>query len=154
MVSIQPITNSYVEEVESCYFPCVNKVYKKGGIMDILMIQSPLFVYLCQFNGTCFAPGKEYSKKYFKYFYNNIDHLSARKIVLSSLLRAPMSNGQLKREEYLPTLYRYYDLEFTFNDNSLYINRYLKVIKSDLKCNNGILHLLNGMIDFEVWNNY
>lgn len=170
MVSLQPITMSYVEEDESCYPPpCSEPVYKsynKGSVMDVLMTYSPLFAYLAQyskldnllnykeFNGTCFAPCKEYSQKYWDLFYNKIDHLRAKEIVLSSLIKAPMNVSQLKKEQVLPTLGNAIDnLEFTTDCyNDLYVRTYgsnvvVKVVKTDIHCNNGIIHLLNGIVD-------
>jgi hypothetical protein len=164
MVSLQPVTQSYVEEPESCFLPSF-KNYRKGSLMDNLMVHSPLFAYLAQvgmldddldspeFKGTCFAPCEEYCRKYFNVFHNQIDHLKARRIVLCSLLRKPVTKEQLFKDyQIVPTLYRYFNLplSYSFSEQQMKINHNLTIVIPDLKCNNGILHLTNGLIDADL----
>jgi len=164
MVSIQPVTQSYVEEVESCFLPSI-KNYRKGSLMDNLMVHSPLFAYLAQvgmmddtldspeFRGTCFAPCEEYCRRYFKLFEGNIDHLKARRIVLCSLLKTPVTKEELFRDyQIVPTLYRYFSLplSYSFSEQQMKINYNLKIVIPDLQCTNGVLHLMDGLIDADL----
>lgn len=164
MVSIQSTVISYIEETESCYpTPCtiIYKQYTKGSVMDALMKYSPLFAFLAQysklddlldsdeFNGTCFAPCLEYSDKYLDFFQKNIDHLKARHIVLASLLRAPMASRNLNYEQMIPTLNKFFSLDIFLDVNgTVYLNNArLKLLKTDYKCTNGILHIVSGLIN-------
>ena len=168
MVSLQSSNNSYLEETESCYpkpYQLIYKSYTKGSIMDVITTYSPLFSYLVQFSkldymldsmefkGTCIVPCIEYSNTYMDYISKNINILRAREIVLSSLLRAPMLYSNLQNEESIPTLNRYYDLELVHYSDQVFIRNqkipgnYIQFIKTDLQCKNGVLHLINGLID-------
>jgi|688.fasta_scaffold1296107_1 hypothetical protein len=159
MVSIQPIANSYVPETESCFLLPKTKTYRKGSVMSVLVSQSPLYAYLAQvgnldddldspeFNGTCFAPCKEYSKRYYHLFFNNIDHLRARNLVLSSLLRAPMYKKDLAKNQIIPTLFRYSSICVNpYTDSGCLNINNMPIINGDLTCKNGVLHILSGLI--------
>lgn len=162
MVSMQPIINSYVPETDSCYNLPKIKVYNKGSVMDVLVKESPLFAYLAQvanldddlddpqFNGTVFAPCKEYSNRYYNQFINNIDHLTARRLVLSSLLRSPMMKKDLELSQFLPTEYRYADMCLYSSLNSFGIDcltvNSVPITKAELLCANGVLYITSGLI--------
>lgn len=162
MVSMQPITQSYMEEPKSCFKKPEIKPYKKGSIMDVLMRESPLMAYIAQvarldhdlddldFKGTCFAPCHEYCSRYWKYFKGNIDHLTARQIILSSCLKAQVKQKDLY---YGPTLYpslnRYSNIHVSTGCD-LVLNGNLKIIKADQQCTNGIIQFINGMIEPEM----
>lgn len=156
MVSMQPVTQSYLEEPESC-FKIVPKEYKSKSLMSTLMCCSPLFAYLAQislldtmldsdeFTGSCFAPCEEYCKRYMHIFIDKTDHLTARKIVLASLLPNRITKDQLFKDyEILPTLDRY-ALMYIDSDKML-INHNLKIVRPNINCSNSTIHLLNGVI--------
>jgi hypothetical protein len=157
MVSIQPIANSYVPETESCFLLPKLKTYRKGSVMSVLTTQSPLYAYLAQvgnlddyldspeFNGTCFAPCKEYSKRYYHLFLNNIDHLRARNLILSSLLRAPMYKKNLENNQIIPTMFRYSSICVMPYGECMKIND-MPIVNGDLTCENGVIHVLSGLI--------
>ena len=160
MVSIQPINISYIEADESCFLRPIEKVYEKGGMMNALMIYSPIFAYLAQvakldgmldsyeFNGTCIAPCKEYSDKYFKKINRNVDHGTARKIVLHCCLQNQTRQSDMFDEpKIMPTLNGYTHLKMSINKRI--DNKYI-VVTGDLQCTNGILHLVNGLMDPEI----
>jgi hypothetical protein len=174
MVSLHPVNISYLEETESCFPKTCEiryKSYTKGSIMDVIMKHSPIFSFLAQysklddlldsmeFNGTCIAPCKEYSDKYFSWISKNIDHLKAREIVLSSLLRSQMLYSNLENEESIPTLNPTgYYIELENLNNMLFLRNtknpgdFFIFTKTDLKCKNGVLHLINGLIDPQFLN--
>lgn len=161
MVSLQPVTQSYLEEPESCFLVS-SKRYRKNSIMDNLMSNSPLFAYLAQvaflddmldspeFTGTCFAPCEEYCMKYFQVFKDKIDHLKARHIILSSMISVPVTKKELFiNYQIIPTLDKYntINLSYSFNTRQMMINDNLKIVVSDIQCNNGTIQLLNGLIN-------
>jgi len=145
--------------------------------MHVLTKQSPIFAYLCQlsqldqlldsdeFRGTVFAPCVEYCSKYWERFNSNtIDHQRARELVLSATLGAPMLLRDIFLEPdvnvpfagcqmaTMPTLHRYSSVHAQVHPytQQLKINGSLTVFKGDLQCVNGVLHLLNGMIEPET----
>lgn len=169
MVSLQPVTLSYIEETESCFLPSV-KQYKKGSMMDTLMAHSPLMAYFAQigmlddqldsseFVGTCFAPCEEYCQKYYGIFKDKINHLQARNIVLSSMLNVPMTKEEIFRNyEILPTLHGYnmIKLRYDFKQREMMISSSaagsavggaVKIVYPDVKCTNGMVQITNGLI--------
>lgn len=157
MVSIQPITQSYIEESESCFL-ISPKEYKKGGVMNTLVKYSPLFAFLVQRAflddyldteqlGSCFVPSMEYCERYFEIF-KDVDHLRARQIVLSSLVRARLTRINLQESCELPSVNRYFYISVkNINNTILLTDSNLKIIRSDICCSNGIIHILNGLID-------
>ena len=174
MVSMQPTNQSYLAEEESCFLRPKQKVYRKGGLMSILMKQSPIFAFLCQvsglddrldseeFNGTVFAPCREYCDQHWTMFSpSTIDHLRAREMVLAATLARPMRERDLYMEPdvhvpengnltaALPTLHRYSYLYTDVEPGTqlLKINRTLTIVRGDLQCTNGVLHLLSGLIE-------
>lgn len=163
MVSMQPITQSYLEEPKSCFNKPQIKPYNKGSVMDVLMRESPLLAYIAQvarldhdlddldFKGTCFAPCKEYCSRYWKYFKGNMDHLTARQIILSSCLKAQMKERDLyySGANRFPSLNRYSYIDISGGCNPL-INGNLKIIKADQQCSNGMIQFINGMIEPEM----
>lgn len=161
MVSLQPVTQSYIEEPESCFL-VTQKKYKKNSMMDTLVNQSPILAYLARvasldemldsedFNGTCFAPCEEYCNKYFDLFDGHIDHLKARHIVLSSIIPVVVTKEELfMNYQIIPTLDKYNNIQLNYNfkDRQMYINTNLKIVIADIKCNKGMLHLINGLIN-------
>jgi hypothetical protein len=176
MVSMQPTNQSYLAEEESCFLVPKRKVYRKASLMYALMQHSPVFAYLAQvamlddtldsetFQGTVFAPCKEYCNKYWKVFNSStVDHQRARDLVLSALLCAPMTQRDIYLEPdvdvpfngyktaVLPTLHRYNYIKAQVDPMTehLLINKTLAITKGDLMCTNGILHLLTGLIEVE-----
>ena len=174
---MQPTNQSYFVDEESCFLRPVQKVYRKGSLMSILMKQSPIFAFLCQrsqmdmildaeeFTGTVFAPGKEYCARYYSMFdTTTIDVLRARELVQAAVLKAPMRQKDLYLEPpadtpfngcqtaVLPTLHRYSYLHAFVDPLSqqLRINQNLVILRGDLQCTNGVLHLLNGLIEPEA----
>lgn len=177
MVSMQPTNQSYFADEESCFLLPKTKCYRKGSLMSVLMIQSPIFAFLAQkgnldelldseeFSGTVFAPGPEYCQKNFQWFNSStIDHQRAREMVLSATLRHPMTQADLYAESNieipfdgfqtakLPTLSRYNEIQAYIDPitQQPMINYSFVLIKGDLFCSNGVLHLLNGVIEPEI----
>ena len=162
MTSMQPVALSYTEEEESCFRVPKMKEYRKGGLMDIIMKYSPLFAYLCQvsnlddfidsdeFRGTCFVPCKEYFDKYGSLFMDEpgIDLQKARDFVLSSFLKEPMTFDDLIGEDIIPSMYRYSSIKFEITySGTMILNEYLQIIKKNIKCSNGYIHIINGLIE-------
>jgi hypothetical protein len=157
MASLQPVTQSYVEEPKSCFTKPVVKPYNKGSVMDVLVRESPLMAYIAQvarldynlddmyFKGTCFAPCQEYCSRYWNTFKGKMDPLTARRIILSSCLEVEMKEQHLYAEaSVFPTL----DTEsliYISEDGKL--NNRLIITKADQQCLNGIIHFTNGLID-------
>jgi hypothetical protein len=179
MVSMQPTNQSYFADEESCFLRPAIKPYRKGSLMSIILKQSPIFAFLCQhsqldtvlddenFQGTVFAPGKEYCAKYYSYFDpSTIDHQRARELVLAAVLKAPMRQKDLFDEPpgdvpfdgcqtaVLPTMHRYSYLHAQLDPKNMLfpfrINGSLTIIRGDLQCTNGVLHILNGLIEPEA----
>ena len=160
MVSLQPINISYIEETQSCFLQPVKKTYKKGGLMNTIVVNSPIFAHIIQvanmdewldsgmFDGTCFAPCKEYSDKYFRQIKENLDNGLARRIVQDSLLENRFDQKLLfDCNLKIPTLNKttFTNLEIDVSNRT--INKKYIIVKGDLQCTNGILHLINGIID-------
>jgi hypothetical protein len=158
MVSIQPINISYLEDVESCFLQPKTKQYRKGGIMTAIMSYSPLFAYMVQvanldeyvdsdmFDGTCLIPCKEYSDKYFSKIKDNLDHGTARKLVQDCLLENRLTQSFLFENDLkIPTLNKL--TYITTKSETKKINNKYSIVKGDLQCINGIIHILNGLID-------
>jgi hypothetical protein len=165
MVSMQPITQSYLDEPSSCFAGPQVRPYNKGSVMDVLMRESPLMAYVAQvarldhdlddpgFKGTCFAPCKEYCTRYWNTFQGNLDHLIARQIILSSCLRVQMREQDLYAEATIfPSLHRYSNIFIRKNKTECqgWINGNLSIVKADQQCTNGMIHFINGMIDPEI----
>lgn len=159
MVSLQPITQSYLDEPESCFKGPILKAYSKGSVMDVLVRESPLYAYIAQvarldafldedFKGTCFAPCKEYCSRYWKSFKGNIDHLEARRLILSSCLKAQMTEEHLSSDAVLyPTLNQHATIQIKFQPCGILLNGQLSIVKADQQCTNGIMHFTNGLMD-------
>lgn len=174
---MQPTNQSYFEEDESCFLLPKTKCYRKGSLMSALMIHSPIFAFLAQksnldelldseeFSGTVFAPCPEYCQKNFQWFNSStIDHQRAREMVLSAVLKHRMTKKDLYSETHvdipfygfetakLPTLDRYNEIRAHVDPitEQPMINYVLTITKGDLCCSNGILHLLNGLIEPEI----
>lgn len=161
MVSLQPITQSYLEEPVSCFSRPKIKPYHKGSIMDTLMQKSPLMAYFAQISSldetlndpevqyTCFAPCREYCEKYWKVFHNNTDHLKARNLVLSCLIKFNVSEKELTHFDIIPSLNRYssIDVRYVQRSGKIVLNQNLFLVESDIHCINGKVHLINGLIE-------
>lgn len=159
MVSLQPITQSYLDEPQSCFKGVLLKTYSKGSVMDVLVRESPLYAYIAQvariddfldsdFQGTCFAPCKEYCSRYWMRFKGNIDHLEARRFILSSCLKAKMSEEQLSSDAVsYPTLNQYATLQIQFQPCGILLNEQLSIVKADQQCTNGVIHFVNGLVE-------
>ena len=160
MVSIQPINISYIEAEPSCFLNPTKKVYEKGGLMNSLMIYSPIFVYLTQianlddfldstqFRGTIFAPCKEYSNRFFHKIIGNVDHGTARKIVLHCCLYNQIKQKELFDEpQTIPTMNKLTHIKTSLN---MKIDNKYSVVTGDLQCTNGILHIINGLMDPDI----
>ena len=141
------------------------KEYKKGSIM-YLIENHPDFSKFCyiiklavmddvldnlQANFTLFVP----SDSELKYrsvpedFYVNMDQGTARHIVLSSLLDSRIPSVLIKDSPatYFITKDPPNRLFITnINDNTR-INNLFNVIHFDIVCNNGIIHVVNGLIE-------
>lgn len=177
MVSMQPTNQSYLPEEESCFRLPTTRPYRAGSVMSVLMKHSPIFAYLAQvsaldtrldsdeFHGTVFAPCREYCDRYWSYFNSDtIDHQRAREMVLAAILPAQMLQNDLYLEPDVdvpftgcetgafPTLHRYSYLYADVEPHSqrLKINQTLSIVKGDLQCCNGIVHLLTGLIEPEA----
>ena len=171
MTTSLPISQSIIDDNEACYLVPRQKQYHQGSIMDILMSRSPLFAYIAQVAElddfldhpdhleiskgiTCFAPCKEYSIRYLKTFKDSgLDRLTARSIILSSVLQFPMNLRHLQTMEIIPTMWKNYDLTIS-NKNSKYFldpNQSIYIHKSDLICSNGILHFTNGIFTNQIF---
>jgi hypothetical protein len=157
MASMQPITQSYVEEPKSCYTKPIVKPYNKGSVMDVLVRESPLMAYIAQvarldyelddtyFKGTCFAPCKEYCSRYWKDFKGKLDSYTARRIILSSCLGVQMKEQDLYSEATVfPTLDAHFWIQISDNGK---LNDMLIITKADQQCTNGMIHFTNGLMD-------
>lgn len=156
MVSMQPITQSYMEEPKSCFKKPTIKEYNKGSVMDVLMRESPLMAYIAQvarldyelddptFKKTCFVPCKEYCSRYWKQFKGNTDHLMARRLVLSCCLSVEMREQDLMTDaDVYPTL----DALTQLCVSNGKLNQNLIIVKADQRCVNGMIHFINGMVE-------
>lgn len=161
MASLQPVTQSYTEEPSSCFKQPQVKPYNKGSIMDTLMNHSPLMAYFAQYSGldemlndtetryTCFAPCKKYCEMYWNLFQGNIDHLKARNFVLSSVVKYKISEKELTNFDIIPSLNRYstIDVRYLPLKKVIELNRSLVIVNGDVDCTNGVVHLINGIIE-------
>jgi hypothetical protein len=143
--------------------------------MSVLMKHSTLLAYLAQvaqlddmldsdeFQGTVFAPCNEYAARYWCLFNGKVDVHRAREFVLAAVLRKPMTQRDIFYENgvdipwpgvpvaVLPTMHRYTQLRLSMGPNrTLLLDPDLVVSKCDLTCTNGVVHLLNGLIEPEV----
>ena len=161
MVSLQPINLSYFLESESCFDKKI-KNYPKDSILNVLQNISPLFLFLIKkanleeffisenFDGTVFAPTMEYCLKY-QNFFKNINHLQAREIVFSCMLSHKMTTTQLNEEEDIPSLFRYTYIKIT-NFNT--INDSIFILKGNINCSSGIVHITSGLIASSIGEYY
>jgi len=161
MASMQPVTQSYLEEPSSCFRKPTVKPYNKDSVMDILMNKSPLMAYFAQLAGldemldnperqiTCFAPCKEYCELYWNLFQGNTDHLRARNLVLSCVLKASLTETQLTQLDIVPTMNRYssIDIRYIPEKGSILLNQNVYIVQSNLFGINGTVHITNGLIE-------
>lgn len=150
MVSMQPINLSYFLDSKSC-LNNNDEIYEKNSVLDKLRDLSPLFIFLIKkaglektlnsenFNGTIFAPCKEYCEINKKYF-SQINHLQARELVLSNILIHKMTLINLNEEELIPTMYGTY-INITSDG---VIDYTIKIVKNDVIATNGIIHITSG----------
>lgn len=161
MTSMQPITQSYVEEPSSCFGVPKIKDYHKNSIMDILMHKSPLMAYFAQISGldktlddletqmTCFAPCREYCEAYWSLFKDNTDHMRARILVLSNVLKYAIPKEKLTQFDIIPSMYRYSSIDVRYQPQTGYVqlNNTLHIVQGDIQAENGVVHLINGIIE-------
>lgn len=161
MASLQPVTQSYLEEPSSCFKQPQIKPYNKGSVMDILMQYSPLMAYFAQYalldgmldnletRYTCFAPCKEYCEKYWHLFQGKIDHLKARNLVLSCVVKYKISEKELTHFDIIPSLNQYSNIDVRYLPliKTIELNRSLMIIRGDIDCTNGVVHLINGLVE-------
>lgn len=163
MVSLQPVTQSYLEEPVSCFLRPTAKNYRATSLMGVLMRTAPLMAYLAQvaqlddmldsdeFHGTIFAPCAEYASRHWKWFNGKIDVQQAREWVLCAVLRKPAKRVELipALDDWVtrhPSMHRYTELEMRRTAGRLSVNG-LDILKCDLLCSNGVVHVLNGLLE-------
>jgi len=158
MTSMQPVNISYLKESESCYDTwCEPIEYQKKSVMSRLMRISPLTAFLAQkakldttldqenFNGTIFACYFEYCQKNHEFF-KNINYLQAKEIILSSMLPNKMYIRDLTEEEMIPSMNRYTYIDIYQTEGDVFVNGNVKILRSDINCSNGVIHVTNGLI--------
>lgn len=106
-----------------------------------------------QANFTLFLPSdKELLKKFNKNIFINIDPTTAWYIVRSSILRDRIPSEILEDS---PSSFYYTDIRsnrlyITNINNQTYINNCIKIIRKDILLNNGIIHIIDSLIDPEI----
>lgn len=137
------------------------KKYTQGTIMKAIDESSVLkkFRYIVkrseldtlldntELNITIFAPFDNYiDDDVMKY----IDRESARRIVLSSMLDKRLTTDIIKSSEILILLSRYVNdkiiCSYCDRENSIIINGYINILKSDVLCDNGVIHCVDGLL--------
>jgi hypothetical protein len=98
---------------------------------------------------TCFAPCKEYCELYWNLFQGNTDHLRARNLVLSCVLKASLTETQLTQLDIVPTMNRYssIDIRYIPEKGSILLNQNVYIVQSNLFGINGTVHITNGLIE-------
>lgn len=139
MTSLYSLDNPYYLET-----PITTRIdsYRVGSVMNYIYKHCPVFAYCLQktnldewvnsadFNSTCFVPTEFYSKKYYHYFCS-IDYDSARKLLLTNIIREKVPQTDFYQQEYIP------------NYNKGYIRPEKVSIISSAELDNGIVHLIN-----------
>jgi uncharacterized surface protein with fasciclin (FAS1) repeats len=135
----------------------VNRVdqYEPSSVMSYIYRKSPLFALILQragldrwidaetFNGTVFVPCYEYSSAHIKQF-ENIDRAFARSIVDASVIRGRITGLNLSQMELIPTKGRQQISVKVCKD--ILLNEMYSIMKPDIICRNGVIHIINGLI--------
>lgn len=97
---------------------------------------------------TLFVPSNEYlQKKFNRNIFTNMDPGTAYSIVKSSLLKYRMSSEVLEDspQAYFYTMSEENRLMITNISGKTYINGNIEIIKKDIVCKNGIIHITDGL---------
>ena len=141
------------------------KTYTEGSIMYLInthhdfnyfsyiikLAEMDLILDNIQANFTLFVPSDTEIKIKYKYddFLVNMDQSTAKSIVLSSLLdyRIPSEILQNSPASYFNTKYPPNRLFVTNINANTKINNFMNVIHFDIICNNGIVHVVDKLIN-------
>lgn len=159
MTSLYPTTQSFVLQGPVLMS---EKRYTRGNIMYYLFKEYPIFARLVQlaklddqlndalFDGTLFVPCREYLDRYQDYLYSIQDVSVARNVVSASILPNVVQLSVLE-SAVLPTQNKYNPIYVSQVGGECCINGNLFIVKPNLLLNNGIVHVLNGMVN-PRWN--
>lgn len=132
--------------------------YSPGSCMHYIYRKSPLFAFILQeaaldlllddpsFNGTVFVPNYEYSSAHIRYFMDYLDRKTARNIADGSIIRGRITRLDLLNMEVIPTRGKIQSIAVNVAENKILLNEVYEIIKNDVMCENGIVHVINGLI--------
>lgn len=101
-----------------------------------------------QANFTLFVPSDKELSKIPEGVFTNMDDATARHIVHSSTLRNRITSTLLEDSpaSYFVTMSRINKLFITNINGETLINNSLKVIEKNIECNNGLIHVVDGLL--------
>ena len=155
MASLQPITQSFYLQPPVAF---EQRQYRKGSIMAYLYDTNALWAHVAQiakldelldcptFGGTVFMPSKEYSRLYYPYLQQHLDRETARNMLSASILSEVVPKCVLAQQEYVPTLNKYHDIHVTRDNPEIIVDGDKTIIIGDLVFDNGVVHVINGLI--------
>ena len=148
MTSIYSADNPYYAEGPS---RVQTYSYRPNSAMDIIYQKSPIFAHCLQkvgmdtwvdeegFNSTCLVPSTQYCVKNLKTFMD-VDIATARRIVMSSIIRGNVEPIQLLQQELVPNILNQYVFINGTTVNGLNIQQFMCA-------DNGAVYFLDGVID-------
>lgn len=170
MVSIGPSTQSNnfthmfdIPDLHSCPSLPSDKQYCPNSIMDIINTNTDFtkFYYMVklaklegvlnnkQANFTLFVPSDKAIAKLGESMFINMDSATARHIVKSSTLDKRITSELLQdsKASYFVTKDPVNKLFISNNYDNIYINNDIQVIQKDILLSNGIIHVIDGLIN-------